>query len=301
LILVVTNLLEWPSVMPHAIRQAKVNGSTVLLAHVIRPSGSRGTNPSASLPFVLPSPTLRTVQTTLQQMIAAFEREGIPSESIILRGLPTEQVHSLVKSRGVDRVIVASGSTRGVERLLLGSAAEELATALDVPVCIVGPCAYPGRGHDAGPVRILAATLLEPASLLCAHFAVVYAKAHQGCLTLLHVLDSEKVHAQLRKNAILAAERELRVCLPRQEGDKCPADIAIREGDPATEILQAACSLSPDFIILGSPREATVSRILCDSVIHRVVREARCPVITIKPVASSVGFYCTNFSLQSTG
>jgi hypothetical protein len=37
------------------------------------------------------------------------------------------------------------------------------------------------------------------------------------------------------------------------------------------------------LIVLGSPPQSAVSRILASSVIHRVIAEARCPVITIKP------------------
>src|SRR5665213_4531477 len=134
-ILVATTLLEGPSVMLHAVYQAKLSGARILLVHVVRPSDLRASS-NAATPFVLPSPAFCAVQVALNQMAKTFQREGIPCEPIILRGVAVEQISLLVKSRVVDRVIVGTRSARGVERLLTGSVAEELAAALDVPVCI---------------------------------------------------------------------------------------------------------------------------------------------------------------------
>src|SRR6185437_7137626 len=113
-ILVVTNLLEGPSVILHATNQARLNRAKILLVHVTQPSTSRA------------EPGCRVAQAALENMLKTFEREGIPCESFMLRGIPTEEIQSLVKSRGVDRVLVGARNARGVERLLMGSVAEEL-------------------------------------------------------------------------------------------------------------------------------------------------------------------------------
>ena len=290
-ILVVTNLLEAPSVMLHATYQARLSGAKILLVHVIRPSTLRA-DPGPGMPSTLPSPAFRVVQATLDDLARAFEREGILCEPVILRGIPTEQIPLLVKCRGVERVLVAARSARGVERLLMGSPAEELAAVLDIPVCIIGLGAHPGPHLEIPPGRILVATSFRPSSSLCVSFACAFAEEHHARLTLLHVLESARlcggsqyVEAQV---ATGAARQNLSDAIPELFRERCEIDLEVRVGDAATEILDVAGSVRYDFIILGSPPDSIVSRILGSSVIHRVVSEAKCPVMTVKPVDLAV-------------
>lgn len=281
-ILVVTNFVEGPSLMLHAIYQAKLSGAKIMLVHVIRPSFLRA-NSDPRHPCALPSPVPLTVRTTMDQMVRSVEREGILCESIVLRDTPAEQISLLVKTRGVDRVIVATRSLRGVERLLMGSVAEELTAILEIPVCIVGHGAHRGANCDTPPRGILAATSLRPGSSLCTGFAFAFAELHQARLTLLHVLDSGGISETQMEYARNAVRQKLPTYCPGQGNEGLQSLIEIREGDPAAEILEAASLARHDFIILGSPPDSRVSRILASSVIHRVVGEAKCPVITIKP------------------
>jgi nucleotide-binding universal stress UspA family protein len=290
-ILVVTNLLEGPTVMLHATYQARLSGAKILLVHVIRPSTLRA-DPGLGMPSTLPSPALRVVQATLDNMVRAFEREGILCEPVILCGIPTEQIPLLVKCRGVERVLVAARNARGVERLLMGSVAEELAAVLNIPVCIIGQGAHPGPHLEVAPGRILVATSFRPSSSLCVSFGCAFAEEHHARLTVLHVLESTKLCGGLQyvedQVATGAARQKLADGVPRPARERCEIDLEVRVGDAATQILEAADSVRYDFIILGSPPDSIVTRILGSSVIHRILSEANCPVITVKPVDVTV-------------
>lgn len=290
-ILVVTNLLEGPSVMHHATYQARLSGAKILLAHVIQPFTLRA-DPGSGMPSILPSPVFRVVQATLDNMARAFQRDGIPCEPTILRGIQTEQVPLLVKSRGVDRVLIAARGARGVERLLMGSPAEELAAVLDIPVCIIGQGAHPGPRPEIPPRRILVATSFRPNSSLCADFACALAEEHHAHLTFLHVLESSKLRGGAQyleaQVTIGAARQRLAESVPGPARERCEIELEVRVGDAATEILEMAGSMRYDFIILGTPSDSIISRVLGGSVIHRVVSEANCPVITVKQVDLTV-------------
>jgi nucleotide-binding universal stress UspA family protein len=136
-----------------------------------------------------------------------------------------------------------------------------------------------------------------PYGPLFAHFAAAFAEANIGSLTLLHVVDPGETTTNFQK--VPTRLGELEHYLSSQERKRCNAEIAIRHGDPATEILEMASSLSAHFIVLGSPRDAAVSRILCDSVVHRVVREARCPVMTLTAAAIGAAQPCEYLPLQA--
>jgi nucleotide-binding universal stress UspA family protein len=66
-----------------------------------------------------------------------------------------------------------------------------------------------------------------------------------------------------------------------------PPDRAIRvehrlqEGEPATEILKLAKELNPDLIVMGTHGRPGAGKLM-GSVAEKVVREAPCPVLTVK-------------------
>jgi len=280
-ILVATNLLDGPALMLHAVSQAKLSGAKVLLVHVIRPAYLRADS-EYGLPFVLPGRTLRAARAMLDEFVSQFQREGVLCEPIVLKGLPQDQLPLLVKSRQVDRVLVATRNPRGVERLLERSVAEELMAILDVPVCMIGRHADPHALSKRAPVQVLVATSLHPGSANYVRFAFAFADYHHAHVTLLHVLNSEGADEEHRREARISAEQKLAAVIAMETPLQHKPVLSIREGDTAYRILDEASSMPPDFIILGAPTSSQVIRLLDVSIVHRVVTDARCPVITLK-------------------
>jgi nucleotide-binding universal stress UspA family protein len=58
-------------------------------------------------------------------------------------------------------------------------------------------------------------------------------------------------------------------------------ETALREGDPARDIVEAAETLGADLIVMGSNSRGRIERALLGSVASAVVRHAHCPVLTI--------------------
>ena len=54
------------------------------------------------------------------------------------------------------------------------------------------------------------------------------------------------------------------------------------EGETATEILRLGQEMKCDLIVLGTHGRTGLGRLLMGSVAERVVRKARCPVLTVK-------------------
>lgn len=59
--------------------------------------------------------------------------------------------------------------------------------------------------------------------------------------------------------------------------------IHARIGHPAEEILAVAQEVSADLVFIGSHGKTGIERFLLGSVSERVVREARCPVMVVRP------------------
>jgi nucleotide-binding universal stress UspA family protein len=67
-----------------------------------------------------------------------------------------------------------------------------------------------------------------------------------------------------------------------------PLDYQTREGNPAGAILQVAKEAHADLIVMGTHGRRGLSRLLMGSVAEQVVRDASCPVLTVKtPVAAT--------------
>jgi nucleotide-binding universal stress UspA family protein len=273
--------------MLHAISQATLSRAKVLLVHVI-PSFYLRSESVYETPFVQPVLAVRNVRAKLDEMAAAIREEGIECEPTILTGLPEEQIPLFVKSRIVDRVIVAARNATGVERLIGGSVAEALISGVEIPVCTIGRHMRPALACATPPERILLATSLQPESPMLASFASMLAELHHSHLTLLHVLDSAGMTEPERELARFRARQKLSGLIPKKARHRHQPVLLIPEGDPTKVIPDAAGSMSQDLVILGGPYPSLFSRILGTSVVHRVIVEAKCPVITIKsPVGSA--------------
>jgi len=283
-ILVATNLLEGQTLILHAMYQARLSGATVLLVHVVRRPSLISDVPKGT-PSFLPGPVLQSVKSKLDETVREFLHEGILCEPIMLAGHPAEQIALLAKSRCVDRVIAATRYASGVARLVEPSVAEELIATLDIPVCIIGRRAHPGPACGTPLGRVLMAAALDSASSTLVGFASTLAELNHSRLTLLHVMDSEGMSDQQRELARMVAQQKLASLIPKEARHRHEPVLMILDGDPSTVILNEAGSLSQDVVILGTSKSSSVSRLLTNSVVHRVVIESQCPVITIRSLS----------------
>ncbi|HSQ76385.1 MAG TPA: universal stress protein [Bacteroidota bacterium] len=79
--------------------------------------------------------------------------------------------------------------------------------------------------------------------------------------------------------------QELQVLIEREIGDRVPATSSVRTGNPHHEILNEAEEKNVDLIIVATHGHSGVEHMLFGSTADRIVRHARCPVLTIRPVA----------------
>lgn len=285
-IVVATNFLEGPSLMLNAIDQAKLTGAKILLVHVIE--CYQKALPQSEPHRSVPNSELRTVTAQMRQMSAEFQQQGIQCESVILKGLPAEQIAELVRSRSAERVIVTTGKFGGNERLYTIPVAEKLASVLYVPVCIVGRNVHGSPACTTAPVRILVAVSFHPASAHCVRFACDLAKQQEMRLTLLHVVETTGLNDVEKKAARTEALQKLSTYLPDQHTPQYKPILSIREGDAATEILAEAQATNQNYLVLGAPTIRTISGFMAGDVVHSVLAEANCPVFTLKPETATI-------------
>lgn len=114
----------------------------------------------------------------------------------------------------------------------------------------------------------------------------------QSELTLVHVLESPSVGAEVALSAprlaeTMTAEAEGQLEKWRAEAERISRRpvraTVIRQGLAAKEICRLAAEGGFDLIVMGTHGRTGLRHLVLGSVAERVVREAHCPVLVVRP------------------
>lgn len=144
-----------------------------------------------------------------------------------------------------------------------------------------------------GPKNILCPVDLSPVSDGILKWAGLFARAFEAPLEVLHADWWEppryftEAQIQWLSRQELEGEKVIRRELEAQAkaalGVFAPCNITMVKGYPSEQILQRAKELKAGLIVMGSHGRTGMARLRLGSVAEDVVREARCPVLIVKP------------------
>lgn len=133
--------------------------------------------------------------------------------------------------------------------------------------------------------KILCPVDFDQNSLLALRLATELAQERGATLHLLHVVavpPGPEVALPFGKMET-AARTRLEKLARQKIGDKAAYEVDVLMGDPGVEVLQLAKRLRADLIVMATHGRKGLRHIVLGSVAERVVREAPCPVLTVKP------------------
>lgn len=130
----------------------------------------------------------------------------------------------------------------------------------------------------------------SPSSLQAFNYAIALARWQGARLHVLEVIEPVALpvgsvgpkHAGVLNEARVALERELRQMLVSRRASDVKVEIVIREGNVVREILAQAGDSRADLVVIGSHGHGGVRRLVLGSVAEKVLRQATCPVLTIR-------------------
>ena len=284
-ILFLTDFSEPSSVaLPFAASIARSYGSAVRALHVILPS-----------PYTYMTPEAADILLKDQEESAAAEMQrveaellDVPHETIIERDTGVWPILSeMLEQRDIDLIVMGTHGRTGLQKVLVGSSAEEVFRRSNVPVLTIGPTVRSGA-HNGGRFRcILFATDFHAASFAAAPYAISLAQENQSRLVLLHVLPKPG-----NRNAYKADERSVAEALhhlyqlvPEEAELWCRPDAIVWHGEPGSQILAAAQEYKADLIVVGARAVESLTPIashLTRATAYKVVSRSTCPVLTVK-------------------
>jgi nucleotide-binding universal stress UspA family protein len=141
------------------------------------------------------------------------------------------------------------------------------------------------------PRRFLVPVDFSESSLRAVRHAVGLAEESGGSLKIIHVVSGDygwldigrEQYRDLDKSLQKQAAAELRALADAHVPHNVPADLEVRIGRPAEEIVAAASESKSDLIVLSTRGLTGLDRYLIGSVTERVVRLAPCPIYLIPP------------------
>jgi nucleotide-binding universal stress UspA family protein len=93
-----------------------------------------------------------------------------------------------------------------------------------------------------------------------------------------------EVYADLLRHARRDAERGFDRLLGSVAGSGLKVRIRLEEGAPASRILQVATEEAADLLVVGTHSRTGLPRAMLGSIADRMVRQATCPVLTVRPI-----------------
>jgi nucleotide-binding universal stress UspA family protein len=278
----------------HALAIARYYGTKLYVAHVVSP-----------IPYLMAGPEAlllgcegasQDMQQLQRDLLHDGSLDGLDHEFIIRHGSVWEELQAIIFQKQADLVVVGTHGRRGIEKVLLGSVAEQVFRDATCPVLTVGPYSYRESRVDlTGEIRTyLFATDFGETSLRALPQAVSLTSQTNAGLILLHVVPAASVPqipgwysaseiVLMRENARQTCVRRLEQLMPREEETPIERAFVVQFGIPSEMILQVALDKSVDLIILGLRRASLAGAIshMPWATAYEIVCGAGCPVLTV--------------------
>ena len=270
---------------------ARWYGAGVTALHVIPPY----------VPFAPPAgdalyPPIALAPEDLQQFVdelVAFAHEsGLEAvDTEVVQGSVNGEIVRFANELPADLIVMGTHGRSGFDRLMLGSVTEKILRKAPCPVLTV-----PARAPQVAPVgelftRVLCAVDFSPASLRALAMAQSLAGEAAARLCVLHVVEPVSVFEPVvaagpqTEAASADVRREARHRIEQLIADDTRAFTDVAEivvaGKPYREILRAAVEQRSDLVVIGA-HGGRLGLPAFGSTTNHIVREAACPVLTVR-------------------
>jgi nucleotide-binding universal stress UspA family protein len=267
--------------------------STLVVLHV-NPAGA-GSQVSDS-PIAGP-PTPGDLTDEISRFVQTAKTAGIPVDVVIRKGIAAPEI--LKQAVRADLLVMGTHGRSGFDRLILGSTTEKVLRKADCPVLAV-PRGVPDIAAPAVVFQhILCPIDFSECSLHALNYALSFARTAGARLTALHVMvysmeeeapemyetllsDSRLGLADLRRRFEAYSRDRLAAAVGDAVGAPSTVETTLAVGKPYHEILRIAAEQHADLIVMGAHGRGPANVMFFGSTTNHVVRQAHCPVLTVR-------------------
>ncbi len=262
---------------------------TITVAHVL----------SGSLPKKVRAEVEEIARRSLDQatkgvakMLAARGRRDIRVTSELCHGLPYVALVRQARSVGADLVVLGRHGKRPIRDMFIGSTAERVIRAGDLPVLVVS------RRASRPYRRPLVAIDLEDTSRSVVTVALRALGTEAAAVTMVHaypMLFDDTMPPRLLSREVTRLRKVYRetAVAGLSKLQEALGALGVRwrtvvvPGDARAAILGEAVRLRADLLTVGTHGRSGISHVLVGSVAERVIRAAACDVLVARPARVS--------------
>jgi nucleotide-binding universal stress UspA family protein len=279
--------------LDHAIAIARTYGSCITVLNVF--PIAIPADPFAGLAGFQPV----TLEESQQEQLIAYVKEfasreaGYPLHCVVREGA---DVHAEILAAAAeidpDLIVMGTHGRSGFQHLALGSVAEKVLRKANCPVLTVPP--KTPDAVPAGPLlyrRVMCGIDFSECSLLALEYAQSVATRFKGRLDVVTVVQpipswestpTRAIYPDLINGLQADAKKRLDELLSESKAHGAKVEGIVAVGTPHHEIVRLAAERNTELIVLGVHGHGVVDRIMFGSTSNHVVREARCPVLTVR-------------------
>ena len=216
---------------------------------------------------------------------------GVKVDFMIREGAAAPEITEQARVGAADLIVMGTHGRGGFERLVLGSVTEKVLRKAPCPVLTVSKPAEGAVPRPPSELRhILCPLDFSATGKEALGYALSLAERAKARLTVLYVLewpDEEARHPhfdvpEYRRYLEEDALRQLHASVPKEARDWCEVRERVVAGKPWRKIVQVAAAEGAELIVMGVHGHNALDRLLFGSTAYHVVREAACPVLTVR-------------------
>jgi len=221
---------------------------------------------------------------------ATLRREGVEATAHVLAGDADHQLILAADDWKTDLLVIGSRGLTGLADFLLGSVARNVAKHAHCSVLVA-------RAPEHGLQRVLLALDGSEHAAQAAELAGCLPLPSGTAFDLVHVvrpprpaLSADYFSDGYLAEALIEGEKEQVEWSTQMLGSVSEkfaaqgreANVVVRRGDPATEVLAVATEKGSDVIIAGAKGESLIEHLLTGSVADRLLKKATCSVLLVR-------------------
>jgi nucleotide-binding universal stress UspA family protein len=226
----------------------------------------------------------------LQEAAGRLCREGLDVRTAVRFGEPAREIINTAREWEVDLVVVGSRGLTGLDGLLLGSVARNVAKHASRPVLVARAprfalrdvvVATDGSEHanlaveQTGRLPLPSETRLTVTTVVRPYTPLLSLRRNKGG-------DFSGPVEEVRRRQFEQATTLVSASRDRLAADGREVHTEVREGDPASRILEVVTEQEADLVVAGARGTGVIENLLVGSVADRLLKEAGCSVLLVR-------------------
>jgi nucleotide-binding universal stress UspA family protein/enoyl-CoA hydratase/carnithine racemase len=237
----------------------------------------------------------RLIQSATEKLGQMAADYAIDCEPMVVSGHAADEICRLAEEKAVELVVCSTHGRAGLKRLILGSVAERLMRILPCPLLIIRALKQDlSLNGELSLKRILVGCDFSPDSNLAFMHGLSLAQEFQSELHLVNVMESagnqetaeggelpESPHYQ---DTYASLNQKLQDMVSDESCNWCTLKTAVLTGRSYEGLVDYANKYDIDIIVLGARGRGLVAKLFVGSTTDRVIRQAPCPVLAVRPL-----------------